>query len=225
MGKTSFKSEILSQVKRSEEGKTHFWLWGGRPRVQTTLGGASATPRAVAGGWQGHGTHRQREETPGSSPLLLGRQSLALPRETRNKERCPSQETREPLSRQGHPLPEAAHLAPPGALRTSFLTSLLLTLTLLPYSWDQGGPRLPRRERVFPRHPHSKAHRENRAPCLCGATETGPNSSPVLKWPSPALPKLKHSKIYLPDPQRFLIANSRSLSFLSEATNTQLLFP
>lgn len=73
-----------------------------------------------------------------------------------------------PPSRQGHPLPEAAHLAPPGALRTSFLTSLLLTLTLLPYS--RAGPRedqrTPRGKRVFPRHPHSKAHRKTRAPCL-----------------------------------------------------------
>ena len=99
------------------------------PGCSTTLG-ASATPRAVGEGWQGQGGPQGSwpARLLAALPPLLGSQSLASYAGRQGTRRFPScgRSEEHPPSRQGHPLPEAAHLAPPGALRTSLLTSLLL---------------------------------------------------------------------------------------------------
>ena len=104
MGKTSFKSETtLTGEKEAKEGKDPF----------LALGRGSKGARAFCG----------------SLPLKVGKsQSLASYTGRQGTRRFPSCRRSEehPPSRQGHPLPEAAHLAPPGAPRTSLLTSLLL---------------------------------------------------------------------------------------------------
>ena len=100
------------------------------PRLLDDIGGVS---NAEGYEWRversGGSTGTLAGETPGSFPPTSRQPELAfLPRETRNKEVPLLRGVRgmPPPSRQGHPLSEAAHLAPPGALRTSFLTSLPL---------------------------------------------------------------------------------------------------